>query len=206
MIKRMTRNARKPQGFWGRMMIKKMNAGHFDMTRWAIEKINLPQSGAIADIGCGGGNCIKLINVMSDADIIGIDYSPLCVEKASRKNKGAIKDGKVKILEASVYSLPFDNDSIDCAVAVESVYFWDKPDNAFSEIKRTLKPRGELNIICEMVKNDDGTGKHTEVAEMLKLNYYSKAELENIFTRNGFRDIRTEFNEEKTWLLISGRK
>lgn len=206
MIKRMTGNARKPGGFWGRMMIKKMNAGHFEMTKWALEKINLPQTGIIADIGCGGGNCIKLLNSMTSSKIFGIDYSPLCVKKAGKKNKKAIKNDRVKIFEASVEELPFESNSIDCAVAVESVYFWDNPDKAFNEIKRTLKPDGELNIICEMVKNDDGTGKHAEVAELLKLNYYSKLELEDIFNRNGFKNINSVFDKERTWLLVCGKK
>lgn len=206
MIKRLTANARKPAGFWGSMMIKKMNAGHYEMTKWALNKINLPENGAIADIGCGGGRCIKLISEISESKIFGIDYSALCVKKASRKNKKEIKNGRIKIYEASVESLPFDKDSIDCALAVESVYFWNNPDKAFTEIKRVLKPGGSLNIICEMVKNDNGTGAHTEVAELLKLNYYSKAELEEIFIKNGFKNITSFFDEDKTWLLISGVK
>ncbi|MGN1112661.1 MAG: class I SAM-dependent methyltransferase, partial [Acutalibacteraceae bacterium] len=177
MIKRMTANARKPGGFWGSLMIKKMNAGHFEMTKWALSKLTLPENGVVADLGCGGGRCIKLLSQMCNARICGIDYSPLCVKKASRKNRRAIKNGRVAIFEASVDALPFENNSIDCAVAVESIYFWNNPDKAFSEIKRVLKPNGSLNIICEMVKNDDGSGAHTEVAELLKLNYYSKSEI-----------------------------
>lgn len=206
MIKRMTKNARKPSGFWGRIMIKKMNAGHFEMTKWALGKIDLPSNGVVADIGCGGGNCVKLLSAITNGKIYGIDYSPLCVEKAAKKNRKAVKSGRVQITEASVEKLPFKSESIDCAVSVESVYFWSDPYKAFGEILRILKKGGELNIICEMVKNDDGTGAHTEVAELLKLNYYSTAELEDIFKQSGFKDIRTELDREHTWLLISGRK
>lgn len=206
MIKRMSANARKPVGFWGTMMIKKMNAGHYEMTKWALNKMNLPENGAIADIGCGGGRCIKLISEINSSKIYGIDYSSLCVKKARRKNKKEIEKGRIKIYEASVESLPFDNDSIDCALAVESVYFWNNPDKAFTEIKRVLKPGGSVNIICEMVKNDNGTGAHTEVAELLKLNYYSKAELQEIFLRNGFTSITSYFDKENIWLLICAIK
>lgn len=206
MIKRMTKNARKPSGFWGRIMIKKMNAGHFEMTKWAIGKINIPSDGAVADIGCGGGNCVKLLSAMTNGMVYGIDYSPLCVEKAKRKNRKAVKSDRVKIIEASVEKLPFKTESIDCAVSVESVYFWRDPYKAFGEILRVLKKGGELNVICEMVKNDDGTGAHTEVAELLKLNYYSAAELENIFRQSRFNDISIKFDKEHTWLLISGKK
>lgn len=73
-------------------------------------------------------------------------------KNAIKKNKKAIKDGRVEILQADVVHLPFKSNTIDCAVSVESVYFWNDPDKAFREIKRTLKPGGSLNIICEMIK------------------------------------------------------
>ena len=206
MIKRLTANARKPQGFWGKLMIKKMNATHYDMTRWALEQIKLPEGGAVVDLGCGGGRCVKLLDSMCGAKIYGVDYSPLCVKKAGRKNRRSIKSGKVEILKSSVEKLPFGDCSIDCAVSVESVYFWDKPDKAFSEILRVLKAGGSLNIVCEMVKNSDGTGEHTDVAEFLKLKYYSIDELELLFKRNGFKNISSVFDEENIRLIVSGVK
>ncbi len=206
MIKKLTANARKPSGIWGRLMIKKMNATHYDMTVWSLNNINLPKDGAIADIGCGGGRCVRILNKMSEAEIFGVDYSPLCVSEALKKNKGSVKNGKVKILQASVYKLPFDDCSIDCAVSVEAVYFWDEPDKAFCEIKRALKPGGSLNIVCEMVKNDDGTGSHDEVADFLKLKYYSITELKELFERNGYKSINTLYDEINTRMLVSGIK
>lgn len=204
MIKRLTANARKPGGLWGRLMIRKMNAGHYNMTVWALKRIKLPEHGTIVDIGCGGGNCIKLLNSMTKAKIIGVDYSKLCVRKSVKKNKKAVKDGKIEVFQADVINLPFQNASIDCAVSVESVYFWKEPDKAFSEIRRILKPGGSLNIICEMVKNEDGTGEHSEIAEFLKLNYYSITELETLLSRNGFKNIHYHFEKNSGWLLISG--
>lgn len=202
----MTKNAGNPKGFWGGIMIKKMNAGHLGITQWALKNIKIPRSGNILDIGCGGGNCIKLLSSITKCKIYGVDHSPLCVSNALKKNKRSVKAGDVKILNAEVDSLPFKDDSVDCAIAIESVYFWNNPDPAFAEIRRVIKPGGELSIVCEMVKGDDGTGDHKEVAELLKLNYYSKMELETIFKRNGFNSVQSIFDKKKTWLLISGKK
>lgn len=204
MIKRLTANARKPNGFWGKLMIKKMNAGHYKMTAWALKKIKFPDKGIIVDIGCGGGNCVNILSSITNANIVGVDYSALCVKNAIKKNKKAIKDGRVEILQADVVHLPIKSNTIDCAVSVESVYFWNDPDKAFREIKRTLKPGGSLNIICEMIKNEDGTGSHSQIAEFLKLNYYSISELKNIFIRCGFDNVQSYLEKDNGWLLISG--
>lgn len=58
MIKKLTANARRPQGLWGNLMIKKMNRGHAAMTKWGLENLPLHTGAVVADIGCGGGNAV----------------------------------------------------------------------------------------------------------------------------------------------------
>jgi len=48
-------NTRKPEGFFGRLMVSGMNGGsHAAMAKWGLEKTDIPQTGEILDIGCGG--------------------------------------------------------------------------------------------------------------------------------------------------------
>lgn len=49
MIKKLTANARRPQGLWGNLMIKKMNRGHAAMTKWGLENIPLHTGAVVAD-------------------------------------------------------------------------------------------------------------------------------------------------------------
>lgn len=49
-------NTRKPEGFWGRMMLAGMNGGsHAAMASWGLDLANVSAEGEILDIGCGGG-------------------------------------------------------------------------------------------------------------------------------------------------------
>ena len=49
-------NARKPEGFWGKMMVAGMNGGsHAAMANWGLDLIDIPEEGNFLDIGCGGG-------------------------------------------------------------------------------------------------------------------------------------------------------
>ena len=49
-------NARKPEGWLGRMMVNGMNGGtHAAMATWGIGMAGVPDDGDILDIGCGGG-------------------------------------------------------------------------------------------------------------------------------------------------------
>ena len=49
---KLTENAAKPNGFWGKLMIKAMNKGHSALTDWALDHISIPSNGTLLDIGC----------------------------------------------------------------------------------------------------------------------------------------------------------
>ena len=38
---KLTENAVKPEGFWGKLMIRSMNKGHSDLTDWALCHIDI---------------------------------------------------------------------------------------------------------------------------------------------------------------------
>lgn len=207
MIKKLTENAREPRGIWGTLMIKKMNKGHARMTRWAFDSLNIKEDDTILDIGCGGGNAVSILEKLAaKGKVYGIDYSALSVEKASARNKRAIMQGRVKILNASVSSLPFQDKSVELATAVETIYFWPDLKNDFKEVYRVLKDGGRFCVVCEMVKNSDGTGNHAEVAEFLKLHYLSQDEIERLFISAGFKNITIRRDNQNGWLSATGIK
>ena len=45
-------NAKKPQGFWGKLMVGGMNGdGHANMANWALQSLKIKEDGQIIDIG-----------------------------------------------------------------------------------------------------------------------------------------------------------
>ena len=72
-------NTRKPEGFFGRLMVAGMNGGsHAAMAKWGLEIIDIPQTGEILDIGCGGGaNIARLLARSKASKVTGVDYSPV---------------------------------------------------------------------------------------------------------------------------------
>ena len=207
MIKKLSANDRRPQGLWGNLMIKKMNRGHAAMTKWGLENIPLHTGAVVADIGCGGGNAVFLLSkIIRQGKIYGVDYAQLCIEQAIRKNRREIKREKVKILKAGVSSLPFQSNTLDLVTAIETIYFWPDLPEDFQEIRRVLKKGGRFAILCEMVKNEDGSGKHTEIADFLKLHYLTKNEIATLLKNAGFSDIRLTTHTENGWLLATASK
>ncbi len=165
---KLVENAERPQGFWGKMMIKSMNKGHSDLTDWALVHLEIKRSYNVLDVGCGGGKTVsKLCTKIGNGKVFGIDYSELCVEKSKKLNKNNIMCGKASILQASVSSLPFDDDKFDLVTAVETYYFWPDKLNDLKEVYRVLKPGGKLLLVFEMVKSDEEPNKWDKVEKLL---------------------------------------
>lgn len=56
-------NTRKPEGFFGRMMVNGMNGGgHARLAEWGLSHLTLTADANVLDVGCGGGaNVARLL-------------------------------------------------------------------------------------------------------------------------------------------------
>jgi len=199
-------NTRKPEGFWGKMMVNGMNGGsHAALARWALDAMLIPQVGNIVDVGCGGGaNVSRLLAKSANARVYGVDYSAVSVEKASKVNAGAIEKGRCQIQSANVESMPFEDGQFQLVTAFETVYFWPDIERSFAEVLRVMSPGATFCIINE----DDGLSGNNEKWEKIieGMHTYTPDELRAHLHAAGFRDITVRRENGKHWLMVSASK
>lgn len=94
----------------------------------------LPFEGPWLDVGCGGG--LNLRHLPSGS--VGLDLNPRNLTKARHRAPRA------DVIQADMYRLPFPDQSFGSAVCSEVLEHVPDPENALSEIWRTLKPQGRL--------------------------------------------------------------
>ena len=98
-INRILQNTRKPQGFWGRMILRSMNTGHAPLAAWAFTHLDWRPDWKVLDIGCGGGaNIAHMLKRCPQGQVYGVDISPESVAFARQKNK-AFLDERCFILQ-----------------------------------------------------------------------------------------------------------
>ena len=199
-------NTRKPEGFFGRLMVAGMNGGsHAAMATWGLEKINVPQEGEILDIGCGGGaNIARLLARSNSAKVTGVDYSPVSVAKSVKVNAEAIAKGRCEVREANVAALPFKDGQFSLATAFETVYFWPDIEKSFAGVRRILSDGGTFLIVNE----DDGLSGNNEKWEKIidGMHTYTPDELEIHLTAAGFRNVTIHRDEARHWLAATAIK
>lgn len=206
-LRQLTKNAPRPQGFWGKLMLLKMNHGHARLIRWALSQVEIGPDDRVLDIGCGGGRALKEMAArLEEGSATGVDHAPDAVAASLKKNKKAVKTGRVRVLEASVSKLPFRGESFTLATAFETVYFWPNLPGDFVEARRVLRPGGELLIGCEMYKGQPGEERFRPVVEQLDMHVFYPQELIELLRQAGFIDIRLYLEEKEGWMVAVGKK
>ena len=199
-------NTRKPEGFFGRMMVNGMNGGgHAKLAEWGLSEVSIAESAHILDVGCGGGaNIARLLSRAPKGRLTGIDYSPVSVKKSREVNAKAIAAGRCQVVEGSAAELPFEEGSFDLVTAFETVYFWPEIEKCFAGVRRTLKEGGRFVIVNE----DDGLSGNNDKWEKLidGMHTYTPDELRTHLTAAGFRDITVRRDEQRHWLSVTAEK
>lgn len=97
--------------------------------------------GRILDVGCGTGDYAE-IAAQHQGSFWGIDYAPEMVRQASERIPG---HGSHNLFVCgSGAELPYREDTFDLVMAMGYIEYFERPDEAISEIVRVLKPGGTL--------------------------------------------------------------
>ncbi|MBZ9635356.1 class I SAM-dependent methyltransferase [Clostridium sp. FP1] len=192
---------KKPAGVLGKVIAEGMNIGHFELTSWGLEKINIKNKDVILDIGCGGGRTInRMASIATEGKIFGIDYSLDCVKWSKDYNTQLVKTNRVEIFHASVEKIPFENNKFDVISAVETIYFWPNLIESFKEVKRILKPSGKFIIICEMYSSENFKERNDKLIALSDMKIHTPKELKGLLEKAGFNNITIDLMEERNWL------
>jgi ubiquinone/menaquinone biosynthesis C-methylase UbiE len=204
-IEKIVKQARMPTGMSGALCARLMNIGHSNVTRWGLSHISINKNDMILDIGCGGGKTVNtLAKIATEGKVYGIDYSQVSVAVSTGKNKRLIEKGQVKILHASVDSLPFSDGMFDLVIAVESYYFWPDLINNLKEIRRVLKTGGSVIIINEMYQDERFEKRNSKWATMGDFTCHLPEELRGFLRDAGYSSIKIELLESKNWIAAIG--
>ena len=170
------------------------------MTRWAMSFLDVQPADHVLDIGCGGGMAIKLIaQIAVEGFVAGLDYSEDMVQQALKRNAAGVQAGRVEIRCGNVATLPYDDESFDKVISVESFYFWPDPIASLQEIRRVLGPGGMIALAMEGSKETPKRQKLAARAAQMGFPVYSGAEMVEMLTAAGFSRAWFETMPEKGW-------
>jgi ubiquinone/menaquinone biosynthesis C-methylase UbiE len=162
---------------------------------------------AALDVGCGGGKTVdRLAKMAADGWVVGLDFSEDSVVVSRRKNAKHIHDGRAEICHASVSAIPYEDNTFDLVTAVETFYFWPAPDTDLLEVKRVMKPGGQLLIACTMYKGGKYDTRNRRFVDEIDMTYLSVDELRDLLEGSGFDEAQVLVEYDKGWICAAARK
>ncbi len=125
--------------------------------RDARESVVHGLSGDILEVGAGTGLSFALYG--AEARVTATDYSPHMVKRAERKTTQS--DAEVRVQQANVEQLPFDDQQFDHTVSTLLFCSVDDPAVGLAEIRRVTKPGGSVRFL-EHVRADGGKARRVQ--------------------------------------------
>lgn len=154
----------------------------------ALDCANLKPTDLVLEIGFGNGKMLeRLCATVTRGRVIGADVSEDLVKQVSKRLTKQIKTNRLEIHLAGVTELPLEDNSVDCILTCNTIYFWPEPLEDAKELLRVLRPSGRL--ICgyrtaEEMKNFEFVNRNLDIF----LNRYSDNEVKQLFLDAGFTD------------------
>ena len=203
LLGRLLSQAGRPRGWFGRTLVRGMNRGHAGLTRWGLSKVEIPEHAHVLDIGCGGGRTLEtLASIAKLGKAVGIDCSEDAVAVARKRSEELIASGRVEVLHGSVSSMPFSDATFDCVTAVETYYFWPDMASDLAEVRRVMKPKGQLVIIAAMYLGSKFDKRNMKVIRAGGMRCFSTQEFEDILDEAGFPHVAISVEPRKGWICV----
>jgi len=123
---------------------------HGERQRW------VPRAhGRVLELGVGSGLNLAFYDPARVVRVTGIDPSaPLLARAVPRVAAAAVP---VELVEGTAERMPFDPGSFDSALVTYSLCSMDDPVRALAEVRRVLRPGGELVFVEHGLAPDAGT-------------------------------------------------
>ena len=102
--------------------------------------VSVDASDRVLDVGCGPGVLSAQLTTQA-GHVTGVDFSAAMIAEAQRLHPG------IDFQVANAEELPFEDGSFDVAVVNYCAHHLARPDKAFGEIRRVLRPDGRLAVV-----------------------------------------------------------
>jgi len=151
--------------------------------RWAVQLLDVHPTDRVIELGCGPGVAIAALATRAVRGlVVGVDHSQVIIRQARRRNRAAIRAGRVRLIHTPVESLSISDGPFNAALAVNTVGMWPDPATRLREVALLLRPGGRIALVSQ--PRCPGATAATSAA--------AAAELASLLTQAGFEHLRTE--------------
>jgi SAM-dependent methyltransferase len=138
----------RPHGLLGRGVALFLNRGNRRAVAAAVQATQIEPGGVAADLGFGGGVGLGLLldRVTDDGLVHGVEISEDMLRRALSRFAAHVEAGRLRLTDGSLTAMPLDDNSVDAAITVNTIYFVPDLDAICAELARVLRPGGRVVV------------------------------------------------------------
>ncbi|WP_446745278.1 class I SAM-dependent methyltransferase [Silvibacterium acidisoli] len=134
--------------------------------RKLAELIGATKGAKVLDLGCGGGHA-SFAAATAAASVTAYDLTPAMLEVVAAEAKKRGLDN-LHTVQGSAEQLPFENASFDWVISRYSAHHWKHVRAAMREVRRVLKPGGQVCFIDVAGGPEPLLDTHIQAVELLR--------------------------------------
>jgi len=142
----------RPHGLIGRLAGRIMahRTSNQLRNRWTVGLLDLQPSDQVLEVGSGPGIAlVQVAGCLTSGRVVGLDHSKTMHDMAAKRNRQAIRDGRVSLVIGSAEELdqmtdPALDGPFDHIFGINVVMFWNDPISTFKMLGRRLRSTGQL--------------------------------------------------------------
>ncbi|KAF2507932.1 class I SAM-dependent methyltransferase [Flavobacterium zhairuonense] len=136
-----------PSGEKGIEMANMMNETNINMTKHSILNLNISNENRILELGHGNAGHVEFLFEQAEKlKYYGLEMSELMFQEARQINRNFVSQKQAFFSLYDGNAIPFEDGLFDKIFTVNTIYFWQKPEELLSEIYRVLKSNGNFCI------------------------------------------------------------
>lgn len=122
--------------------------GEYATNRLAVDRLDLPAAALIVDVGCGTGAALRHASrIVFRGRLIGVDPVPRMVEIARQRAADHPAADRLEFRVGPAETLPVADAIADWVFAFDSFDHWQDKASGLAEIRRILRPGGQLAVV-----------------------------------------------------------
>lgn len=174
-----------PEGEVGKAVAASINKSNAAFYSAALEKLAVKPGDRVIEIGFGNGREIpNVLSLSTGLTYFGLDISDTMVADAAEFNAGAVREGRVRVVQGTSMDIPADANAFDKALTLNTIYFWPNPVDDLNEIRRVLRPSG-----CLVVGALAPSSAFGRPVFQHGFRFYEQSQIKDLLARSGFTNV-----------------
>ena len=174
-----------PRGFLGRVVgwTMSLRASNVARNRWTVALLAVEPEHRVLEVGFGPGIGIAALAERAHRGIVvGMDHSEAMLRQAKRRNRAAIRAGRVRLEIGTYEDLPPFEAPFDRIMAVNALLFSEDPGSVVRRLRERLRPGGQLAVTFQSRARRANDADSRRGGEKLAM----------LFREAGLEDVRLE--------------